>query len=52
MATTEHRRTNGHEVCNSMVSIADELPEVSGLLRDVMGSGMVPLGDYLQLEPI
>jgi hypothetical protein len=29
MAATEHSGPNGHEVCNGMVSIADELAIVS-----------------------
>jgi hypothetical protein len=33
MAATEHSGPNGHEVCNGVISIADELAVVSELLR-------------------
>lgn len=41
MATAEHSRTNGHEICDSVLAIADELFEVLGLVfsADAGGGG-------------
>jgi len=45
MATAQHSRTDGHEVCHGMVAIAYELERVSGLMRG-LGAGLEePLGD-------
>jgi len=51
MAAAEHCRSNGHEVCHGVVSIADELEIVSLLSAALRVRLRRLLGDCLRLEP-
>jgi hypothetical protein len=51
MAAAEHSGPNGHEVCNGVVSIADELAIVSEDW-EILWAWLRLLEGYLQSEPI
>jgi hypothetical protein len=51
MATTKHRRANRHEVCDRVVSIANELCAFSMRPRMRVESDVVLLGDCSQSMP-